>query len=134
MCWLSAQLIGVNEVWDKQRMGPCQKHLFFSVGSTMMPFLVQRARWKSLWNTISNIKTVAQNMSHVMYICVQKKSFADSLRNPHNQLFVVTSLTQKIKWKQGFFFFPMKNLKTNIQEITRHFALQMQSYPKSFLI
>ena len=92
------------------------------------------ARWESLWNTISNIKTAAQNMSHVMYNCVQKKSFADNLRNPHTQLFaVVTPLTQKIKWKQGFFF-PVKNRKTNILETTGHFALQMQSYPKSFLI
>ena len=37
-------------------------------------------------------------MSHVMYNCVQKKSFADALRNPQTQLFaVVTPLTQKIK-------------------------------------
>ena len=74
-------------------------------------------------------------MSHVMYNCVQKKSFADTLRNPQTQLFaVVTPLTQKIKWKQGFFFVPVKNRKTNIRETTEHFALQMQSYPKSFLI
>lgn len=80
LCWLLTELIGVNEVRDQQMMLPCQITLFYSVGSTVMPQLIQRTRLQLLWNTISSTKKATQNTGLVGYHCAQKKSYADNIK------------------------------------------------------
>lgn len=135
LCWLLTELIGVNEVTDQQMMLPCQITLFYSVGSTVMPELIQRTRLQLLWNTISSTKKATQNTGRDGSHCAQKKSYADTIKmiSQASQLFAVISLTHKVKMKTGIFFPPMEIEELASKNPLDIFASQVQWYPRFFL-